>query len=78
MYNNNMKDAQEPNSDLLVLCMDLEKVLFVLTLTHSQMYYRRQLSVYNLCLHVGDTRKSYVFSMKVSLVVGPMKFVRVF
>jgi len=55
-----MKEAQEPNSDMLVLCMDLEKVLFVPTLTHSQMYYSRQLSVYNLCLHVGDRRKSYM------------------
>jgi len=60
MMYNNIKDAQEPNSDMLVLCMDLEKVLFVPTLTHSQMYYSRQLSVYNLCLHVGDTRKSYM------------------
>jgi len=60
MMYKNMKDAQEPNSDTLVLCMDLEKVLFVPTLTHSQMYYSRQLSVYNLCLHVGDTRKSYM------------------
>lgn len=58
MMYKNMKDAQEPNSDTLVLCMDLEKVLFVPTLTHSQMYYSRQLSVYNLCLHVGDTGKS--------------------
>lgn len=24
------------------------------------MYYSRKLSVYNLCLHVGDTRKSYM------------------
>ncbi|CAI6357776.1 unnamed protein product [Macrosiphum euphorbiae] len=56
----NMKDAQEPNSDMLVLCMDLEKVLFVPRLTHCQMYYSRQLSVYNLYLHVGDTRKSYM------------------
>lgn len=60
MMYKNMKDAQEPNSDTLVLCMDLEKVLFVPTLTHSQMYYSRQLSVYNLCLHVGDTKKSYM------------------
>ncbi|KAL4126288.1 hypothetical protein QTP88_010510 [Uroleucon formosanum] len=57
---NNMKDAQEPDSNMLVLSLDLEKVLFVPTLTHSQMYYSRQLSVYNLCLHVGDTKKSYM------------------
>lgn len=60
MIYKNMKDAQEPNSNMLVLCMNLEKVLFVLTLTHSQMYYSRQLLVYNLCLHVGDTGKSYM------------------
>ncbi|KAK7605344.1 hypothetical protein V9T40_007202 [Parthenolecanium corni] len=35
--------------------MDLEKVLFVPTLTHSQMYYSRQLAVYNFCVQVGDT-----------------------
>lgn len=56
----NMRDAQEPDSDTLVASMDLEKVLFVPTLTHSQMYYSRQLSVYNLCIHVGDSGKSYM------------------
>jgi len=66
MMYKDMNDAQEPNSNTLVLCMDLEKVLFVPTLTHSQMYYSRQLSVYNLCIHVGDTRKSYMCVWHVS------------
>jgi len=45
MMYKNMKDAQEPNSETLVLCIDLEKIIFIPTLTHSQMYYSRQLSV---------------------------------
>lgn len=55
-----MKNAQKPDSQARVLSIDLEKVLFVPTLMHSQMHYSRQLSVYNLCLHIGDTQKSFM------------------
>jgi len=55
-----MRESREPDSKTFVISMDLEKVLFVPTLTHSQMYYSRQLSVYNLCIHSGDTQRSYM------------------
>ncbi|KAK7603319.1 hypothetical protein V9T40_003318 [Parthenolecanium corni] len=56
-----MTATREPDSQTFVAAMDLEKVLFVPTLTHSQMYYSRQLSVFNLCLHAGDTRQGHMF-----------------
>lgn len=47
--------SQDPGSDTLVMAMDLEQVIFTPTLTHSDMFYSRQLSNYNLGLHVADT-----------------------
>ena len=59
MYDN-MRASREPGSETFVLAMDLEKVLFVPTLTHSQMYYSRQLSVYNLCIHAGELSQPFM------------------
>lgn len=50
-----MKDdfafAQLPSGNRCVMSMDLQQVLFLPTLTHSQMFYSRQLANYNLCTH---------------------------
>ncbi|KAL4119072.1 hypothetical protein QTP88_011939 [Uroleucon formosanum] len=39
------------NSSTAVLCVDLQQVLFCPTLTHSNMFYQRQLSNYNFAIH---------------------------
>ncbi|KAL4153058.1 hypothetical protein QTP88_000891 [Uroleucon formosanum] len=39
------------NSSTVVLCVDLQQVLFYPTLTHSNMFYQRQLSNYNFAIH---------------------------
>ena len=39
------------NENVTVLCVDLQQVLFCPTLTHSSMYYQRQLSTYNFAVH---------------------------
>ncbi|GFQ90773.1 uncharacterized protein TNCT_234071 [Trichonephila clavata] len=38
--------------------MDMQPVIFTPTLTHSSMFYSRQLS--NLCIHNGDTSTSFI------------------
>lgn len=35
--------------------------MFVPTLTHSEMFYRRQLSCYNFGISIGDTLHSYMY-----------------
>ncbi len=49
-----MSEAPMSGSVVNVVAMDLQKVLFLPTLTRSKMFYSRQLSVYNLYFHVGD------------------------
>jgi len=46
--------SQLPTSDICMFSMDLEQVLSLPSLTHSQMFYLRQLSCYNLGEHFGD------------------------
>ncbi|KAJ8884807.1 hypothetical protein PR048_011003 [Dryococelus australis] len=41
-----------PGRQLALLCMDLQKVMFVPTLTH--------ISIHNLRLHLADTNDSYI------------------
>ncbi|CAH1959718.1 unnamed protein product [Acanthoscelides obtectus] len=36
-----------------VLCIDMQQVLFCPTLTHSSVFYQRQYSCYNICIHNG-------------------------
>lgn len=52
--------AQEPGSTISVVSIDMEQVLFVPTLTHSEMFYLSQLSCYNLCINLADNKKSYM------------------
>nr|CAI5857975.1 unnamed protein product [Callosobruchus analis] len=53
--------SQQPGSDLCCLSMDLEQVLFVPTLVHSDMFYLSQLSCFNFGIHRGDTNHSSMF-----------------
>lgn len=52
--------AQQPNSTSSVISVDLEQVLFIPTLTHSQMFYSRQLSCYNLGVHISDNSTAHI------------------
>lgn len=44
-----------PESDTLNVVMDLQKVFSIPKLSHSDMYYSRQLCCYNFGIHVSDT-----------------------
>ena len=43
-----------PGSEICTVTMDLQKVFAIPKLTHSNMYYCRQLSAYNFGIHVAD------------------------
>lgn len=45
------------NSNVHVLCVDLQQVLFCPVLTHSNVFYQRQLSTYNCAIHNGGTNE---------------------
>ena len=47
-------DSKLPNNEYTVLSIDMQQVLPVPTLTHSNMFYCRQLSCYNLGIHISD------------------------
>ena len=47
---NDTNSAKE-NPALVVLCVDLQQVIFTPNLTHSDVYYQRQFSNYNFCIH---------------------------
>ncbi|CAG9814678.1 unnamed protein product [Phaedon cochleariae] len=51
---------QQSGSDTCIITVDLGKVLFVPTLTHYDMYYMRQLSVYNFSVHIADTNEAFM------------------
>lgn len=53
-------DSQLPGSRLCCLSVDLQQVLFVPTLTHSDMFYLSQLSCYNLGIHYNNTNTGYM------------------
>jgi hypothetical protein len=52
--------AQLPDSRTGCATMDFQQVVFVPTLTNSEMFYRCQLSCYNFAVCVADTQKSYM------------------
>ena len=52
--------SRMPSSATCTISMDMQQVLFTPTLTHSNMFYNRQISNFNLCIHVGDTCKSFM------------------
>ena len=53
--------SQHPNSKMCTISVDLQQVFSLPTLTHSQMYYLRQLSCYNFGIHLGDYNKGFMF-----------------
>lgn len=59
-----MKDqttnSQLPGSDKCCISFDLQQVLFVPTLTHSDMFYLSQLSCYNLGIHLSDSNHAFM------------------
>lgn len=59
--------SQEPNNDTSVISIDLQQVFSLPTLTHSQMYYLRQLSCYNLGVQFGDNNNVFMFVWHESL-----------
>ncbi|KAL4090146.1 hypothetical protein QTP88_025045 [Uroleucon formosanum] len=58
LLNDDNTKSQMPSSQTCTVSMDMQQVIFTPTLTHSNMFYSRQLSNYNLCIHIGDTGKS--------------------
>lgn len=60
LLSQDMNESQLPLSDTCSVSVDLQQVLFTPTLTHSSMFYSRQLSNYNFCVHVGDSGESYM------------------
>lgn len=55
-----INSSQMPDSITSVFSMDLEQVMFVHTLTHSDMFYMSQLSCYNLCINFGDNKQAFI------------------
>lgn len=53
-------DSQLPGSDKCSISFDLQQVLFVPTLTHSDMFYLSQLSCYNLGIHLSDNNHAFM------------------
>lgn len=43
--------AAKDNHNIVVLCVDLQQVIFTPNLSHSDVYYLRQYSNYNFCIH---------------------------
>ncbi|KAJ8941254.1 hypothetical protein NQ314_010452 [Rhamnusium bicolor] len=54
----NAASSQLPGSNQSTIYIDLQQVLFVPTLVHSNMFYKRHLSCYNFCVHMCDTDKA--------------------
>lgn len=52
--------SQVPGSTTSVFSVDLQQVMFVPTLTHSDMFYMSQLSCYNLGINFGDNKHSFM------------------
>ncbi|XP_069690830.1 uncharacterized protein [Periplaneta americana] len=52
-YNTLSSDTQvsKENANMIVLCVDLQQVIYTPNLKHSDVYYQRQFSNYNFCIH---------------------------
>lgn len=55
------KDSQEPHSDTCVISYDLQKQVYLPTLTHSQMYYSRQYTCMNFGIHLEDEGRGFMY-----------------
>ncbi|KAJ8971893.1 hypothetical protein NQ314_000506 [Rhamnusium bicolor] len=56
----NIKNSQEPTSQHCTIAVDLQQVIFIPSLTHGDMFYLRQLSVFNLGNHIGETNQAFM------------------
>lgn len=57
--NKDHTEAKQPGYQSCVMSIDLQQVIQLPTLTHSEMYYSRQLNFYNLGIHIGNTDEAY-------------------
>lgn len=62
-YKSLAQDAStsKKNRNTVVVCVDLQQVLFCPNLTHNNMFYQRQLSCYNLAISNQANSKSMMF-----------------
>lgn len=51
--------SQLPGIDLHCVLIGMQQ-MFVPTLVHSEMFYRRHMSCYNFCLHLSNNNQSYM------------------
>ncbi|KAJ8971851.1 hypothetical protein NQ314_000513 [Rhamnusium bicolor] len=58
--NKDMADSQKITSDTNVISINLEQVLFLPSVTHSAMFYSRQLSCYNLGIQLSDLECAFI------------------
>lgn len=77
LIDNDMTNAKLPNNVFLVISIDLQQVLPVPTLTHSNMYHSRQLSILEY-ISVITILLSCVCRMKVLLFVEAQKSLLIF
>ncbi|CAG4973726.1 unnamed protein product [Parnassius apollo] len=61
LMNNDGADSKCPNSDVRVVQFDLQQQMYLPTLTHTQMYYSRQLAFVNMGIHLEDEGKGIMF-----------------
>ena len=54
------KSCVDPLSTFSVISIDMQQVMFIPALTHSDMFYKRQLSCYNFGCHLSDCNKGYM------------------
>ncbi|GFQ96550.1 uncharacterized protein TNCT_737081 [Trichonephila clavata] len=60
LLNEDNASSRMPSSGTCTISMDMQQVIFTPTLTHSSMFYSRQLSNFNLCIHNEDTSTSFM------------------
>ncbi|GFR12987.1 uncharacterized protein TNCT_134431 [Trichonephila clavata] len=60
LLNEDNASSRMPSSGTCTINMDMQHVIFTPTLTHSSMFYSRQLSNFNLFIHNGDTSTSFM------------------
>ncbi|KAJ8926657.1 hypothetical protein NQ314_020959 [Rhamnusium bicolor] len=58
--NTHIESSQTIDSEDNTISIDLEQVLFIPTLTHSDMFYSRQLSCFNFVVHLYDTDDAFM------------------
>ncbi|GFR24665.1 uncharacterized protein TNCT_438291 [Trichonephila clavata] len=60
LLNEDNASSRMPSTGTCTINMDMQQMIFTPTLTHSSMFYSRQLSNLNLCIHNGDTSTSFM------------------